>query len=105
MSLEVLTAANPLAGLLELACAYAACVVARRSAAAAYGHKQRSMLAGLRRAAACGWCCVLCVLSVCVSCLCVCVFVCVCVCYACVHTQFTRICRQRDVQRQHRCCN
>ena len=74
MSLEVLTAANPLAGLLELACAYAACVVARRSAAAAYGHKQRSMLAGLRRAAACGCgcCCVLCV-CVCVVCVCVCV--------------------------------
>ena len=76
MSLEVLTAANPLAGLLELACAYAACVVARRSAAAAYGHKQRSMLAGLRRAAACGcgcgWLCGCCV-WVCVVCVCVCV--------------------------------
>jgi hypothetical protein len=100
MSPEVLTPANPLVGLLELACAYAACVVARRSAAAAYGHKQRSMLAGLRRAAACGWCCVFCV---CVLSLCVCL--CVFVCYACVHTQFTRICRPRHVQRQHRCCN
>ena len=72
----MLTAANPLAGLLELACAYAACVVARRSAAAAYGHKQRSMLAGLRRAAACGcgcgWLCGCCV-WVCVVCVCVCV--------------------------------
>jgi ATP-dependent NAD(P)H-hydrate dehydratase len=33
-------------GLLDLACAYAACEVARRSAAAAYERKHRSMLAG-----------------------------------------------------------